>query len=122
MTKVLPLLLCLTLSLTGSAQNIQLFSETFNLSPTTTFALNTSSLGAPVGPNRWIVNGNYSGAPLYPNTKSQDSTVSGTIAGAPYSPYLHIHDVNAAVSNGISNANYNPNAASDNFTEMTATI
>lgn len=107
----------LLLAAQGHSQNIQLFFEGFDL-PGSTFTLNTGLSGAPFGPNGWIINNQYNGSPLYANTISQDSTVSGTIGGAPFSNYLHIHD-DGAISQGISNANWNPLIASDNFVEMT---
>lgn len=99
---------------TVMAQNMQLYSENFNTG-TPAFTLNSGGPGSDSGLNQWIINNNYTGQPTYPNTISQDSTVSGTITNAPNSPYLHIHDFAAAQSNGIANANYNPASASDRF-------
>ena len=97
-----------------AAQEIQVYSEDFN-GQFNIFFLNTGGVGDNSGPNQWIVNDEYIGTPLYPNTLRQDSVVSGQINGAPFSKYLHIHDVNAAASQSIGNANYDPTAASDRF-------
>lgn len=113
--KILPVLLVLMFWFgNGIAQNIQLFAEDFNVT-SNTFTLNTTAFGPVTGANRWVINNQYLGQGIYPDTKSQDSTVAGTIAGAPYSTYLHIRDVNSAAGN----ANFNPNSASDNFVQMT---
>ncbi len=113
---LLPLLLALLLSASPllAQQQIQLYVEDFEgVNPP--FALNDTGIGTNSGTNKWIVNDNYTGAPTYPNTISQDSTNFGTIFGAPDSRYLHIHD---SVS-GITNCNFNPNAASDRFAHLT---
>lgn len=113
--KLIPFLLVLVCwQINTIGQNIQLFANDFNV-PSTSFTLNTTAFGPVTGANRWTINNQYIGLPAYPNTKSQDSTVAGTIAGAPFSTYLHIRDVNSASGN----ANFNPNSASDNFVEMT---
>lgn len=96
------------------AQNVVLFTEDFQFG-SGNWTLNGTGPGAPAGTNRWIVNNNYSGAPTYNNTMPQDSTYSGTIAFAPYSQNLHIHDQ----PSGITNCNYNPSVQSDNFAFMT---
>ncbi len=96
------------------AQDIQLFTEDFQTGGNT-FTLNGAGPGSGMGNNRWIVNNEYSGVPTYPNTMRQDSTYSGTIAYAPYSNYLHIYDI----ASGITNCNYDPASASDNFAYMT---
>lgn len=99
---------------TTEAQNIQLYSQDFSAqNPNVIF--NDTSFGGGSGINQWIINNEYSGQPLYSNTYSQDSTVSGTIGGAPYSKYLHIHDSEAANSQSIANANYDASEASDRF-------
>jgi gliding motility-associated-like protein len=71
-----------------------------------------SSFGNPLGVNAWIVNDEYNGNGIYPNTTSQVNTVSGTI-GNPDSYYLHITDT-TQFSN-VSNANFNSSIASDHF-------
>lgn len=104
------------------AQNVQLFAEDFNTGANP-FVLNDTvdTTYVPVGPNKWIINSSYSGGAIYPNTIRQDSTVAGgTIAGAPFSRYLHIHDAQAAPA--VSNANFNPAVASDNFAVLSAPI
>ncbi len=114
---VLLLFLSLFLLRPVEAQEIQVYSEDFN-GQFNIFFLNTGGVGGNSGPNQWIVNDEYIGTPLYPNTLRQDSVVSGQINGAPFSKYLHIHDVNAAGSQSISNANYDPTAASDRFCQF----
>lgn len=109
---------CFTGSLLLQSQNILLFSENFQAG-NGTFTLNGSGgPGSNTGTNQWIVNNQYSGAPTYPNTISQDSTFSGTISFAPYSQNLHIYDV----PSGITNCNYDPSAPSERFSYMTAGI
>lgn len=114
---VLFLLLSIFLLRPAAAQEIQVYSEDFN-GQFNIFFLNTGGVGSNSGPNQWIVNDEYIGTPLYPNTLRQDSVVSGQINGAPFSKYLHIHDINAANSQSISNANYDPAAASDRFCQF----
>ncbi|CAN5907055.1 hypothetical protein BH11BAC7_BH11BAC7_22400 [soil metagenome] len=99
------------------AQNILLFTENFQTG-NGTFTLNSGGPAANSGGNQWIVNNQYTGAPTYPNTMSQDSTYNGTISFAPYSQNLHIHDA----PSGITNVNYNPGNASDNFAYTTSGI
>ncbi len=113
--------LAIGMTYNGYSQNIQLFAETFDQGGST-FTLNSGSVGTSIGNNQWVINNEYIGAPLYSNTISQDSTVSGTIANAPFSQYLHIHDVVAAQNNSIANANYDPTSPSDRFVELTSGI
>lgn len=94
-------------------QQIQLYVEDFE-GANPPFSLNAAGNGGNTGPNRWIINNQYNGQPTYPNTISQDSTNFGTIFGAPNSKYLHIHDSGS----GITNANFNPTAASDRFAHL----
>ena len=95
------------------AQPFQIFTEDFEL--TNGFTLNSGGPAAAVGNNQWTVTNNYSGAPTYVNTMSEDSTYSGTISFAPHSKYLHIFDS----FSGITNANYDATNVSDNFTYLT---
>ncbi|MGZ4047754.1 MAG: T9SS type B sorting domain-containing protein [Bacteroidia bacterium] len=104
-------------SLLLKSQSTQIFTEDFQTGGTS-FTLNSGGPGSSMGNNTWIVNNNYTGAPTYPNTMREDSTYSGTIAFAPYSQYLHIHDA----ASGITDCNYNPTNASDNFAYMTSGI
>lgn len=108
---------CFVSGIMLQAQNILLFSEDFQ-NGNGTFTLNGSGPATNTGTNQWIVNNNYTGAPTYPNTMSQDSTVSGTISFAPYSQNLHIHDA----PSGITNVNYNPGNPSDNFAYISGGI
>ncbi|MEE2699749.1 MAG: gliding motility-associated C-terminal domain-containing protein [Bacteroidota bacterium] len=71
-----------------------------------------SSFGNPLGTNAWIVNNEYNGNGIYPNTTSQINTVSGTI-GNPNGYYLHITDT-VQLSN-VANANFNSATVSDHF-------
>lgn len=96
-----------------NAQNMLLYTENFQTG--NTFTLNSGGPGSNTGGNQWTLNNNYSGAPTYNNTYPQDSTYSGTIAFAPFSDYLHIHDA----PSGITNCNYDPSNVSDQFTYMT---
>jgi gliding motility-associated-like protein len=95
------------------AQNTLIFTENFETGGGT-FSLNSAGPGSNSGTNQWIVNNQYSGAPTYPTTMSEDSTYSGTISFAPHSQYLHIYDQ----PSGITNCNYNPSASSDRFANM----
>lgn len=111
------LTLCWLLSMAAGAfaqQQVLLLSENFE-SPSATFAFDTGGIINHSGANRWIINSEYDGAPLYPTTTRQDSTEAGTITNAPFSTYLHIHDENAVTSNNVANANYNATAPSDRF-------
>lgn len=108
---------CFSSALQG--QTFQIFFETFN-GPTSIFDLNTAGPGgSPLGSNTWIINDEYNGAPIYVNTPTQDSTFFGTINSAPTSKYLHIHDSNTST---VTNANYDPTIASDNFAEVSASF
>ena len=99
----------------NAQQTIQIYQEDFN-SGGANFLLNTGGPSSNSGPNQWIINNSFNGNGTYPNTPDETQTVSGTIAGAPISPYLHIHDI--AVAPATSNANYNPAVASDNFAQI----
>lgn len=111
----IPLLLTTLLIAAGASGQtvIQLFSENFNAA-SNQFLLNTNALGGPLGANEWIVNNDYTGQPVYPNTPNQDSIVAGQITGAPFSRYLHIHNKLAVQKN----ANWDPGSSSDNFVEI----
>ncbi|MEZ5173560.1 MAG: gliding motility-associated C-terminal domain-containing protein [Bacteroidia bacterium] len=105
--------------LAGNAQSTLVYSEDFE-NGNGSFSLNTAGeVGTNTGTNQWIVNNQYSGAPTYPNTPDQTNTTGGNINFAPFSNYLHIHDSLAAVTPGVSNANFNPQAASDRFASTT---
>lgn len=96
-------------------QNVQLYTEDFNSGPNA-FNLNTDTTFGPQGWNKWVINNDYTGGAGYPPTIRQDSiSGGGTIAGAPFSNYLHIHDEVVAIANNVANANYNPTNASENF-------
>jgi gliding motility-associated-like protein len=121
MRKRFTLLTALILTLLGittqvEAQTTLVYSEDFENGPGS-FILNTSSVGTPSGPNQWVVNNQYSGEGIYPNTTSQSNTVGGSINFAPFSNYLHIHDSIAAAQLNVFNANFNPSEASDRFVE-----
>lgn len=93
-------------------QTILLFTETFE-NQNSIFTLNTNGIGSNTGSNKWLINNEFDGQNIVPNTTNQDSTTSGTIANSPFSTYLHISD--SATS--IANANFNPNNPSDRFVE-----
>jgi hypothetical protein len=98
------------------AQNILIYTEDFENGPGA-FGLNTSNeVGTNTGQNLWTVNNLYSGAGIYPNTISQDSTTGGLINFAPFSQYLHIQDSVAASTQNVGNANFSSSDASDRFT------
>ncbi|HZF99987.1 MAG TPA: gliding motility-associated C-terminal domain-containing protein [Chitinophagales bacterium] len=99
----------------SAQQTIQLFQEDFNAG-NNSFTLNSGGPASNTGSNTWTVNSEYNGNGVYPNTTPQTSTSSGTIAGAPNSPYLHIYDNATATA---TNCNYDNNTASDNFAQMT---
>jgi len=115
MTKIYTLLLFCAITFGLQAQTFQLYTEDFN-TYAGSFVLNSAGPGAGTGTNKWIVNDSYTGGFGYPNTTSQEETVSGTIGGAPYSTYLHIYDEEGAPA--IDCASYDPTAPSDNFAEM----
>lgn len=100
-------------------QPVLLLAEDFE-QPSSTFVFDTGTIapGTAAGPNRWIINNEFDGGGIYPNTTRQDSFIAGsfigTITNSPFSRYMHIHDENAALS-GVANANYNSGAASDRF-------
>src|SRR5437762_9971668 len=115
-TAVLTMLFALPFARTSAQQTIQLYYEDFN-GGTPGFTLNTATnVSTATGPNQWIINSNYSGGGLYQDTPDETQTQSGTIAGAPFSNYLHVYDVNSAAT--CSNANYDPNSASDQMAIM----
>ncbi len=96
----------------ANAQQIQLFIEDFEGG--NQFSLNSDTNSVNTGDNRWIVNREFDGQNIYPNTTRQDSVTSGTINNAPFSRYLHIRDSSSLAQN----ASYNPSNASDNFAAM----
>jgi gliding motility-associated-like protein len=107
------LVLCGMFFSVAAQQTIILFTETFE-NYNGSFILNTSGPGANTGDNVWIINNDYNGQGIYPNTTRQDSVTSGTITNAPFSTYLHIHNQQS----GINNNNFNNTAASDRFASM----
>lgn len=109
------LVLCMAAVYTATAQQtIQLFQEDFNTG-NATFTLNSGGPASNTGSNVWIVNNEYNGNAVYPNTTPQSSTSSGTISQAPSSTYLHVHDNVTVATN---NCNYDNAASSDNFAYM----
>lgn len=101
----------------SAQQQILLMTETFDLGPSS-FYIDSSGVGTNTGNNDWVINNSYSGAPNYPDTKPEDSVVSGQISGAPHSNYLHITDLATANGGGPSNANWDPSTPSDHFTYL----
>lgn len=117
--KVLLVCFCLGLNNIKAQQTILLFTETFE-NYQGTFSLNAAGNGANNGDNQWVVNNEFNGQGVYPNTIRQDSVTSGTITNAPFSTYLHIHDSVAATQQGVANTNFNASSSSDRFTAMTS--
>lgn len=113
--QILSLLVLTVISNSIAQQTIQLYYEDFNTGAPA-FTLNSSGIGSNSGPNQWIINNSYSGNGLYPDTPDETQTFSGTIAGAPYSNYLHINDANNTAT--ASNSNYDPVTASDRLAAM----
>ena len=108
---ILFLIACASSEFVFAQQDIQLYYEDFN-GGTAGFTLNTpTSVSTGTGTNQWMINNLYDGGGLYPNTPDETQTVSGTIAGAPFSNYLHVNDINNTATAG--NGNYDPNNASD---------
>jgi gliding motility-associated-like protein len=99
--------------LTVLGQNVLVYTEDFENGPGA-FNLNNAQFGGNTGPNQWIVNDRYEGLGIAPNTLEQNNTSGGSINFAPRSNYLHIHNQEAAAQ-GLLNANYNPNEASERF-------
>ncbi|HQU76190.1 MAG TPA: gliding motility-associated C-terminal domain-containing protein [Chitinophagales bacterium] len=114
--KYLWTLILLLATASVSSQTFQLFAEDFDDDYAGSFLLNSAGPGDSIGNNQWIINDSYTGGFGYPNTPSQLMVESGTIGGAPYSTYLHVHDVEAAPA--VINASYDPGSASDHFAEM----
>ena len=94
--------------------NILVYSENFEAGGPGVM-MNTSDVGTNTGPNSWVINNAYNGAPTYPNTIDQATTSGGNISFAPNSSYLHIYDQ----PSGIASCNYNSSAASDHFVLLT---
>jgi len=114
--RIICVLIGLSAPLGGFSQQIvQLFTEDFNTGGTS-FSLNTTGPAANTGINQWLIDNQYNGGGLYPNTTPQTNTTSGTIGQAPFSPYLHVHDLGYAGT--ATNCNYNSNVTSDRFTKM----
>ena len=90
--------------------SILIFNEDFETGNYSFMA--DSSFGLPQGINSWVVNNEYNGNGIYPNTTSQTNTISGTI-GNPGGYYLHISDTTQITN--VSNANYDTQNSSDHF-------
>lgn len=100
----------------AGAQNVLIYAEDFENGPGK-FTLNSPELVNNKGTNTWIINNQYDGKSLYPNTLEQNNTSGGLINFAPRSNYLHIHDT-LAVAQGVSNACFNKTSASDRFATL----
>jgi gliding motility-associated-like protein len=114
MKKFLFLLFVLSATAGYSQQQILLFTDTIE-NPDPSFDFTTGGVGTMSGSNQWVINKSYTGGGAYPNTTPEDSVVSGSIANAPYSFYLHIYDSVAAANGVTSDCNWNPSVASDRF-------
>lgn len=115
--QVLVLILCCLSLLQASAQTVLIYAEDFENGPGNFLLNSDSSVGTNTGPNQWVVNDEYAGGGIYPNTISQSNTVGGSINFAPFSYYLHIQDSVVAANENVGNANFDPETASDRFTE-----
>jgi gliding motility-associated-like protein len=120
--KRLLLIAFVVLSYTGlrAQQQILLLTETFETPNSNPVNVDSGGVGTNTGNNAWIINDEFNGQPTYINTPPQDSVVSGTINGAPFSNYLHIHDQSAAP--GIANSNWNSSTQSDRFVTLSRTF
>ncbi|MCW3125695.1 MAG: hypothetical protein JWO03_1353, partial [Bacteroidetes bacterium] len=114
MKKFLFIVFTLVAAMGYAQQQILLQTENFETS-TNSFDFYTGGVGTNSGPNKWVINNRYSGAPIYPNTPPQDSILSGTITNAPHSYYLHIYDSLTYASSGVADCNWDQNTASDHF-------
>lgn len=95
-------------------QQVQLYIDNFE-NGDAFYNLNApDGIGSNIGPNKWIINNDYTGQGSCPNTTTQDNTVSGQIEGAPKSKYLHIYNDNSTNKNCC----HDGLVASDNFTYM----
>ena len=74
-------------------QSIQLFIEDFNTGGGS-FLLNSGGSGSNTGENKWIVNGEFDGQGVYPNTTRQDSVLAGTINAVRIMPFTRGHGIN----------------------------
>ena len=106
----------LTVHTAKADQLIQLFVNDFNDidQVNNEFNLNSNEAGNNDGINQWIVNDQYNGGNLYPDTPEQD----GVSGGDANSPYLHTY--NSAYT--FSNANYDVNETSDVYALMKASV
>ena len=102
----------------SAQQQILLLADTFSTTITGDIVFDAPGNGGNFGNNDWIINSNYNGQGIYPNTPGEDSVLGGLgqIHGAPYSAYLHIYDV--AQPGGASDACWNPANGSDRFCNM----
>ncbi len=108
------LLLIMLFGSVAAQQQVLLFADSFIVgSPSITF--DQGGIGLNTGNNDWVINNEYNGQGVYPNTPSEDSVLGGLgqIRGAPYSNYLHIHDL--TLPGGAANANWDPSNRSDRF-------
>ena len=117
MKKFLFILFMLLTAVGYAQQQILLLSENFETA-TNSFDFSTGGVGTNSGYNKWVVNNNYNGAPVYPNTPPEDSIISGTITNSPHSYYLHIYDSLTYASSGIADCNWDQNIAADHFCFM----
>ncbi len=118
---LLTLFATVILSTASMAQQFVLFTEAFENPFSILVTSDATSIGIQnYGPNQWIINDEYDGMGIYPNTPDQNQTVGGTISYAPFSHYLHIVDSVTMASNGVANANYNPQVASEDFAYVSA--
>ena len=110
--------LLLLLANSTHAQIMLLFGEDFENFPYAVVENDTGGPGSNTGANTWVVNNEFDGQGVYPNTMSQDSTIGGVIGLAPHSHYLHIHDSLEASVSGVANANFDNQSPSDRFVPL----
>ena len=101
------------LSIAKADQFVQLFVNNFDNATEVDadFELNSTELGNENGVTQWIVNDQYKGYEIYPDTPGNYTSIEGN----PYTPYLHTYDSNKP---DYANANYDVNEASDIFVVM----
>jgi gliding motility-associated-like protein len=102
-----------TTSAFGQSKTL-IYVQDFDQEPVT-MQLN-ASIGLTFGTNQWVVNDEYDGASVYPNTPSQLITI-GSIGniGTPNSNYLHIHDL---TTNATKNTNFKSTNSSVQWADM----
>ena len=104
----------------SAQQQILLEADTFSTTVVGDVTFDATGVGGNFGHNNWVINSQYNGQGVYPNTPNEDSVLGGLgqIHGAPYSTYLHITDTTQPIN--TTDANWDPSNASDRFCFMNA--